>query len=89
MIITKDFTFLHFPKSGGSFTKSILSHLYETVLQNEYEQKGFFKKLFHSPPLYKKHEENLLINPLFPEYNFHNGFIDIPKEHIEKKNLQY
>lgn len=77
MIITNDFIFIHFPKAGGSFVKSILSHLYETVLENEYRKKNRIKKFFSKKPFYCETRNSQLLEAWLPEFSMHNGRIDI------------
>lgn len=40
MIITDDFIFLHYPKTGGSFTRTVISNIYN----NRKKEYSFLKK---------------------------------------------
>lgn len=56
MIITNSFIYIHFPKTGGTFTSDVLEKLH--LMQKERRDNSLIRRLFYKKPYFEDYQEN-------------------------------
>lgn len=84
MIITDKLVYIHFPKAGGTFVSKILQQLYDGKIIPRYERKNRIKKMVIKKPFYVDYRVHDFFEGVVDERHNHNGYSQIPLEHITK-----